>query len=239
MKVSSTKLPLPKLAQTASAGAATALTAKGVAQVADSVLLSATSAFTPSQTPLTHPSLGILGGLGQNSALIAASAGLTSGLAVAAGASFGTDEVQLADKPLWKRLLFSGPVNSFNQGIAFREATRSAQKLKDPKKRFQAGAEAGWTLGSKLGKTVGTLQGGLTGAHLGWQYSGDALQFVQTLTENTPLPKPLQTLMPLAVGASCVVLGQMAGSVAGGAIGQITGGTIGGLAVGGYTTLNR
>lgn len=237
VKISSTKLPLKKTAKVASTGLAAGLASQGLAQVVDSVILETASSLTRSQSAVDLSSIGWLGGLSQNSEFVAATSGLTATTAIAAGMVFGQEKISLQDQSLWKRLLFSGPARAFNQGITFRQASKKAQRMTSRTERFQAGMQAGWNVGGFVGGTVGKIQGSLTGATLGWQHSGHALKLMESALQGTPLPRPLQSLMPLAVGTSCLILGQMAGSAVGGLLGKAVGGVAVGLGHGTYAAL--
>ena len=86
--------------------------------------------------------------------------------------------------------------------------------------------------------SAGSVQGGVTGAILGLQYSGEALSWLQSTMESTPFPPLLQQGLPLLVGGACLFAGQAVGSTVGGVVGSGVGGGVVGLGVGSYAVLS-
>ena len=234
MEIRSSQIRLKKTSAVAVSGLAGGVLAESTAQATHTVLhqlsdrVDLTSLPKPQNSPLINS---LLSGSG-----LALASGALSGVGLAAGAVWGEKPVDLQDKSWWKKVAFGGPVNLFNSGIKMREDMRNAVQQDDLRSRFSGGAAVGFRAGSRVGGAAGKVQGALTGGYLGYQFSGQAVALVERFLEATPLPRPLQQMLPLAVTAACIVTGQGVGGMVGQTVGQITGGAIGGLAGGLYAS---
>jgi hypothetical protein len=224
------------LTKVAVASAAAAGVSQVAARATDTVMLAAESLLPDVAPAVSAPGLSALQKIAQGPGLGLAAGALT-GLGIAFGAVWGQQLVDLSRSSLWKRIVIKPAADTYNQGIKFRQSVGEARAEESSGEAFRKGAAAGWDVGASLGRSAGTVQGGVTGAILGLEYSGEALTWLQSVIESTPLPPLLQQSLPLLVGGACLFAGQAVGSAVGGAVGSVVGGGVVGLGVGTYAAV--
>lgn len=212
--------------------------ARGVGMVTQEALYGAKDLLGDLAPAVSAPGMDFVGKIFKTPGLGLA-AGATTGLGLAYGAIWGQEQVDTSKHPLWKKILLKPALETYNQGIRFRQELADAKGQTDFHSAFAAGGKAGFKVGAAIGKTAGSVQGGVTGAMIGWQLSGEALNLLDGVLQGVALPPLAKQFMPLAVGATCLVLGQSLGSAAGGLIGTAVGGSLVGLSTGAYSALSR
>jgi hypothetical protein len=227
-----------KTAKTVAATVASAGLSQGAARLTDTVLLSGAS-FLPNLTSaISGPGSALVEKLAFTPG-IGLLTGAIAGLSLASGAAWGEEPMALEGEPLWKRFLMKPSVDLFNDGIKFRHQVNDARNADSFRNAFSFGARAGFQVGAQIGGTAGRIQGAVSGGLIGWQVSGEALRLTRGLLQGTPLPPILQDMLPLVVGASCVMAGQSVGAAVGGVVGQVAGGSFSALATGLYAGYHR
>lgn len=199
---------------------------QGAALAVDQALVAGKS-LLPVQSapvPLTDSLSFLLKGAGHLGLLTGAAAGL----GIASGALWGDSPLEIDGLSWWKKLAVKPMAELYNSGIRFRENTSQARLHPTATKRFLAGACAGYQVGHGIGSAAGQIQGAVTGGILGWRLSGEAQALLEFTLDGLEIPPLAKPLLPLLVGATCVVAGQMLG----GAVGSTLGGWSGGLLTG-------
>lgn len=208
--------------------------AQGAVIATDTVVRSAQSMLPSPTVPaleLSGSALNLLNSAGQ----VGLAGAVIGGAGLAAGAIWGSRPISLEQSAWWKKLLFKPAVSLYNGGIAYRQQMNDARGLPALKERFGQGAKAGYKVGSQIGRGVGQVQGALLGGLAGWNMSGQAQVYVDSLLQGTNLPPLARTALPWMVGVCCLAVGQTVGGALGSVVGGVSGGAAAGAASGLYT----
>lgn len=225
---------LRRLSLLSGAAAGSAVLAQGSVITTDAVVRSAQS-FLPTPTvpalALSGSALNLLNSAGQ----VGLAGAVIGGAGLAAGAIWGSRSISLEQSAWWKKLLFGPAVSVFNGGITYRQRISKARSQPELKARFNQGAKAGYRVGSQIGRGVGQVQGALLGGLAGWNMSGQAKAYLDTLLTGVDVPPLARTALPWMMGVCCLAAGQGLGGALGSVVGSLTGGAAMGVASGLYT----